>query len=267
MRLLSGQTHYDGAPDAEPDSCLVMTPLLFVADSAERRSPLTDYCRASSARTALNVPCFDGLSPTDGENSTSPVIECAVSNLPRNTIVPASRPTLPSINSTGPENVTEFPPLKVHFASETLADPQTFDCGSAAIKVPFPSACASKRTERCSSLPNVISTFHLPIMFGESASAKRGQQVLKTSVKSNGRAAFTLFLRRNLIYAQIPLGFKAALHAITAGTHELFSEFPTHPSSDAPASRAISTGHQSPFTVAAAASVEFSASGKFSVLG
>jgi hypothetical protein len=35
--------------------------------------------------------------------------------------------------------------------------------------VPFPSACASKRTDRCSSFANAISTFHLPIMFGDSA--------------------------------------------------------------------------------------------------
>jgi hypothetical protein len=104
-------------------------------------------------------------------------------------------------------------------------------------------------------------------MFEESAPAKRGQQVLKISVKSNVRAAFTLFFRRNLIYTQIPLGFKAAFYAITAGTHELFSEFPTHPSSDATARQAISTDHQSPFTVAAAASVDFSASGKFSGSG
>jgi hypothetical protein len=47
--------------------------------------------------------------------------------------------------------------------------------------------------------------FHLPIMFGDSA--KRVQQVLKIIAKSNGRAAFTLFFTRNLIYAQIPLGF------------------------------------------------------------
>src|SRR5207245_4799025 len=70
------------------------------------------------ARLALNVPCFEGLSPTSGENSTSPVIRSAVSNFPLNTSVPASRPTLPSINSTGPENVTAFPSPPVHFASE-----------------------------------------------------------------------------------------------------------------------------------------------------
>ena len=36
----------------------------------------------SRLRTALNVPCFDGRSPTSGENSTSPVIKSAVSNFP-----------------------------------------------------------------------------------------------------------------------------------------------------------------------------------------
>src|SRR6266576_2082793 len=44
----------------------------------EHRSP--DHWPAPPARTALNVPCLDGLSPTSGENSTSPVIKSAVSN-------------------------------------------------------------------------------------------------------------------------------------------------------------------------------------------
>src|SRR5437660_12799054 len=90
------------------------------------------------ARTALNVPCFDGLSPTSGENSTSPVIRSAFSNFPLKTNVPASRPTLPSKNSTAPENVTELSSPRVHFASEGVADPQTFDLGSTSNKVPFP---------------------------------------------------------------------------------------------------------------------------------
>src|SRR6266496_5485755 len=62
-----------------------------------------------AARIALNVPLFEGPSPTRGENSTSPVIEPSVPNFPLNTNVPASRPTLPIRNSTAPENVTEFP--------------------------------------------------------------------------------------------------------------------------------------------------------------
>src|SRR6266487_5892055 len=99
-------------------------------------------------RTALNVPCFEGLSPTRGENSTSPVIRSAVSNFPLKTNVPASRPTLPSINSTAPEKVTEFPSPRLHFASEGLAGPQNFNRGSSNRKVPFPALCASKRNER-----------------------------------------------------------------------------------------------------------------------
>jgi hypothetical protein len=47
------------------------------------------------ARTALNVPCFEGPSPTSGEKSTSPVIKSGVSSLPLHVNVPASRPTLP----------------------------------------------------------------------------------------------------------------------------------------------------------------------------
>jgi hypothetical protein len=41
----------------------------------------------SPARTALNVPCFEGLSPARKEYSTSPVIELSVSNFPLNTNV------------------------------------------------------------------------------------------------------------------------------------------------------------------------------------
>ena len=63
---------------------------------------------AAYSRVALNAPCFDGLSPTSGANSTSPLIESGVWNFPLNINVPASRPTFPSGNSTAPENVTEF---------------------------------------------------------------------------------------------------------------------------------------------------------------
>ena len=70
-----------------------------------RRLPL----RYSLVRTALNVPCFVGLSPTSGEKLTSPVIKSGVSNFPLHVNVPTSRPTLPRRNSTLPENVTEFP--------------------------------------------------------------------------------------------------------------------------------------------------------------
>src|SRR5438445_4552051 len=98
-------------------------------------------------RTALNVPCLDGRSPTDGENSTSPEIKSAVSNFPLQVNIPASRPTLPSRNSTGPENVTEFPSPRLHFASEDLAPLQTFAAGSVSCSDPFPPSCASKRTE------------------------------------------------------------------------------------------------------------------------
>src|SRR5439155_23944656 len=117
------------------------------------------------ARVASNVPCFEGLSPTRGENSTSPVIKSGVSNFPLNTNVPASRPTLPSINSIGPEKVTKFPSPRLHFASEGFAAPQTFALGSSSSKMPFPAPCASNRSVRCSSFANVISTFHLPIKF------------------------------------------------------------------------------------------------------
>ena len=117
-----------------------------------------------AARIALNVPLFEGLSPTRGENSTSPVIRSDVSNFPLNTNVPASRPTLPSMNSTGPENVTEFPCSWLHFASEGLAGPHTFNFGSSNRKVPFPEPPASKRNERVSPFLNATSIFQLRLL-------------------------------------------------------------------------------------------------------
>ena len=99
------------------------------------------------SRTALNVPSFDGPSPTSGENSTSPVIKSAVSNFPLHVNVPASRPTLPRRNSTGPENVTEFPSPRVHFASEGLTPAQTLDCGSVTVKSAFSVALCIKAQE------------------------------------------------------------------------------------------------------------------------
>src|SRR5215831_17293857 len=75
------------------------------------KSGASAYC---FSRTALKVPCFDGRSPTDGENSTSPVIKSGVSNFPLHVNVPGSRPTLPSKNSTAPENVTEFSSPRLH---------------------------------------------------------------------------------------------------------------------------------------------------------
>jgi hypothetical protein len=135
------------------------------------------------ARTALNVPCFEGRSPRRGENSTSPLIEPSVSNFPLNSNVPGSRPTLPIRNSTGPENVTEFPSAWVQFASEGLAGPQTFNRGSSNRKEPFPAPCASKRNERWSSFAKVISTVQLPIMFGDCAWAKATQHVCKINIR------------------------------------------------------------------------------------
>src|SRR6266567_1493705 len=133
------------------------------------------------------APCFDGRSPTDGENSTSPEIKSAVSNFPLHINIPASRPTLPSRNSTGPEKVTEFPSPRVHVPSEGFAAPHTLDLGSVAIKVPFPSACASKRIERCSAFAKVISTFHAPVMLGVWACARALQHICAITIRSTLR--------------------------------------------------------------------------------
>ena len=75
----------------------------------------------------------------------APVIVPSVPNLPFNTNVPASRPTLPSGNSTVPENITEPSSPWVHFASEGLAGPQTFNPGSRSRKEPFPDSRASRQ--------------------------------------------------------------------------------------------------------------------------
>src|SRR5439155_11509926 len=144
-------------------------------------------------RMALNVPCFDGPSPTEGENSTSPVIRSGVSNFPLHINVPASRPTLPRRNSIGPENVTAFPSPWDHFASEDLAAPQTFACGSVSSNVPFPPVWASKRNECCAPSPNVSSMFQFPVMFGDSASAMTEQKVFTANTRMNAHDAFTSF--------------------------------------------------------------------------
>jgi len=152
------------------------------------------------ARAALNVPCFEGLSPTSGENSTSPLIRSAVSNLPLNIKVPASRPTLPSINSTAPEKVTEFASPRLHFASEDVAPPQTLVLGSSSSNLPFPSPCASKRRERWSSFAKVISTFHLPIRFGDCAWAMT--TVWRINMRIKARFAVILFRNPDSVLGQ-----------------------------------------------------------------
>jgi hypothetical protein len=171
----------------------------------------------SFSRTALNVPCFVSPSPTSGEKSTSPVIKSGVSNFPLHVNIPASRPTLPRRNSTEPENVTSFPSPGVHFASEGWARPQALDCGSVTVKVPFPPLCASKRRNRCCSLAKVMSTFQLPVTFGDSALTGPKENVFTAITRIIARAAFTFFSTSNLICAQIHLVFEAALHAISSG--------------------------------------------------
>src|SRR6266403_5275427 len=155
-----------------------------------------------ATRIALNVPLFEGPSPTRGENSTSPVIKLSDSNFPLHTNVPASRPTLPSGNSTAPESVTEFPSPRVHFTGEGVAGPHTFNLGSRSKKVPFPESCASKRNERWFPFAKVISTFHLPIRFGDCASAWAVQPMCAIAIRINACVAFTFSPKPNLLSAQ-----------------------------------------------------------------
>ena len=183
-------------------------PIPATTDATTHRSASRDGGQAKSSktyvplRTALNVPCFDGRSPTDGENSTSPEIKSAVSNFPLQVNVPASRPTLPSRNSTGPEKVTEFPSPRVHFASEGLVPTQTLDFASVTVRLPFPSPCASRRRERCCSSAKVISMFQLPITLGDSASARTKESVFTAIARIIACAAFTFFSSRDLLSLQ-----------------------------------------------------------------
>src|SRR5581483_2003350 len=94
-------------------------------------------------RVALKTPCLDGLSPTAGEKSTSPVITSDPSNFPRHVKVPASRPTLPMRNSTGAEKVTAFAWSFDHFAAKDVGAPHVRARGSISASVAFPSLCAS----------------------------------------------------------------------------------------------------------------------------
>ena len=122
----------------------------------------------------------------------APVIVPSVPNFPFNTNVPASRPTLPSGNSTVPENITEPSSPWVHFASEGLAGPQTFDLGSRSRKEPFPDSRASKRKERPSPFPNVISTLQLPMTFEDCAWDKPTPSIWANTIKINAGFGVTI---------------------------------------------------------------------------
>src|SRR4030095_8782727 len=65
------------------------------------------------------------------------------------------------------------------------------DLGSAATRLPFPSARASKRTERCSSFAKVISTFQMPITLGDFASLMAMLWVIKPKI--NMKVTLMLF--------------------------------------------------------------------------
>ena len=121
------------------------------------------------------------------------MIESGASNFPLNVKVPASRPTLPIKNSTAPENVIAFSSPRLHCASEALDPSQTLDLGSAATKLPFQSARASKRTERCWSFANVISTFQVPITLGDCASLTAMLWVIRIEISTRA----TLIMSRN----------------------------------------------------------------------
>jgi hypothetical protein len=73
----------------------------------------------------------------------------------------------------------------VHFASEGLAGPQTFNFGSRSRKDPFPDSRLSKRKERLSPFANVISTFQLPIIFEGCAADKPTPSISAHRIRIN----------------------------------------------------------------------------------
>jgi hypothetical protein len=76
-----------GETDPPFDKCAKVDRVVLNALGNHMAEPGFSEFYPSPARTALNVPLFEGLSPTRGENSTSPVIKLSVSNFPLNTNV------------------------------------------------------------------------------------------------------------------------------------------------------------------------------------
>jgi hypothetical protein len=67
------------------------------------------------------------------------------------------------------------------------------------------------------------------------------------------RAVFTFFSTSNLIGAQIHRVLRLKFNQSTAGTHELFGEFPSHLFCHVKAGHLLVTNRQSPFRVSAVA--------------
>src|SRR2546430_10627020 len=78
--------------------------------------------------------------------------------------------------------------------------PQTLVLGSSSSNLPFPSPCASKRRERWSSFAKVISTFHLPIRFGDCAWAMT--TVWRINMRIKARFAVILFRNPDSVLGQ-----------------------------------------------------------------
>ena len=127
------------------------------------------FSRAELLRVALNVPCFEGRSPTSGANSTSPLIESGVSNFPLNINVPASRPDIAErkfhrarkrhgvLVCRRPLRFRRFrgsPPTQHWIQQQESA---------------FSVALSVKAQRRLFPSAKLISMFHLPNMFGDCA--------------------------------------------------------------------------------------------------
>ena len=76
---------------------------------------------------------------------------------------------------------------------------------------------AGKRRERGCSFAKVISTFHLPMRFGDWASGKAENDAFIANTRINARVAFTFFSNPNLVSRQDTfLGLLAGAQCILA---------------------------------------------------
>ena len=109
--------------------------LLGQAYRVSIRGPLPIVLR----ERGLKVPCFDGRSPTDGENSTSPVIKSGVSNFLCTLTFPGRAPHC--LARTPPHQRRLSSSLRLHsIEPRRLGSIPNFGSRSAAATLPFPSA-------------------------------------------------------------------------------------------------------------------------------
>src|SRR4051812_26461295 len=112
-----------------------------------------------------------------------------------------------------------------------------------------------------------MSTFQLPVTFGESALARTMENMFTAITRIIARAAFTFFSTSDLMCAQIHCVFMLQFTRSTVGTHDLFSEFRIPPALACYGEAGHPLVTDSPLTIVAPVLGEFSALGEFLVLG